>query len=149
MRKLLAAVGVAGLIVALAAGAASAHECYNASRSAQGNAQIAANSNGHITFDEVLMFFLTDNTNGPGLCPAGAQVVIDEVEAAAAAGTLAVDTSVVIGANSTQAGGIDNSPNARAKANLSNGKGIDHLADNAALGAFLGEHIPDGFAACV
>jgi hypothetical protein len=148
MRKLLAAVGVAGLIVALAAGPASAHECYNASRSAQGNAQIAANSNGHITFDEVITFFLTDPT-GIGLCPAGAQVVLDEIHAAADAGTLAVDTSVVVGANSTQAGGLDNSPNPRAQSNLSNGKGIDHLAENQALVDFIGEHVPDGFAACI
>jgi hypothetical protein len=147
MRKLLAAVGVAGLIVALAAGPASAHECYNASRSAQGNASVAANSNGHITFDEVLTFFLT-NPSGINMCPAGAQVVLGEIHAAADAGTLAVDTSVVVGANSTQAGGIDNSPNPRAQANLDNGVGIDHLGSNPALLDFLNQHLGDGFAVC-
>ena len=94
------------------------------------------------------MFFLTDPDIGPGLCPAGAQQVIDEIHAAVDAGTLAVDTSVVIGAHSTQAGGIDNSPSARAESNVTNVKGIDHLADNAELGAFLGASIPPAFAVC-
>ena len=150
MRKILGVIAVAGLAVALAAGPAFAHECYNASRSAKGNAQIAAHSPSFATFDEVAMFFLTSpqDEGGPGLCEAGAQFVIDQVHAAVDAGTLDFDPNIVVSMRVVQAGGIDHSPSARAQSNLTNGKGIDHLADDPALGAFLGEVIPEAFGQC-
>ncbi len=151
MRKILGVVAVAALAVALAAGPAFAHECYNASRSVNGNTQIAAHSPSFSTFDEVAMGFLTSppEEGGPGLCTAGAQQVIDEVHAAVEAGTLDFDVSIVVSNRTVQAGGIDHSPSARAQSNLTNGTGIDHLADNPALGAFLGEHIGPAFGQCI
>jgi hypothetical protein len=145
MRKFLAAAAVAGLAVAVMAGPASAHECYNTSRSAKGNAQIAAHSPSFVGFDAVAMGFLTQEV---GLCDAGAQSLLVQLHAAVDAGTLDFDPGVVVSIRVTQAGGIDNSPNARAQSNLVNGKGIDHLADNPALNEFLGEHIPDAFGLC-
>jgi hypothetical protein len=46
IRKILLAGGVCVAGVALAAGPAAAHECFNVSRSAQANSEIAAHSNG-------------------------------------------------------------------------------------------------------
>ena len=90
MRKFLGVVAVAGLAVALAAGPAFAHECYNTSRSTKGNQQIAAHSPSFVTFDAVAMGFLTGppEEGGPGLCEAGAQWLIDQIHAASQAGTL-------------------------------------------------------------
>jgi hypothetical protein len=146
MRKFLAAAAVAGLTVAIMAGPASAHECYNTNRSSQGNSQIAAHSPSFTTFDESAMGFLTEEV---GLCEAGAQWLIDQLHAAADAGTLDFDPNVVVSIRATQAGGIDNSPNARAQSNLANGKGIDHLAENVALNEFLAANIPAAFGQCV
>jgi hypothetical protein len=146
MRKFLAAAAVAGLAVAIMAGPASAHECYNTNRAAQGNAQVAAHSPSFATFDESAMGFLTEEV---GLCEAGAQWLIDQIHAAATAGTLDFDPDVVVSIRATQAGGIDHSPSARATANLANGKGIDHLAENVALNDFVGENIPAAFGQCV
>src|SRR5881397_684624 len=129
MRKLLAVVAVAGFAVAVAAGPAFAHECYNTNRSAQGNSQIAAHSPSFVTFDESAMGFLTEEV---GLCDAGAQWLIDQIHAAADAGTLDFDPNVVVSIRATQAGGIDHSPSETAQSNLANGQGIDHLAENVA-----------------
>jgi len=150
MRKILGVVAVAGLAVALAAGPAFAHECYNTSRSTKGNTQIAAHSPSFVTFDAVAMGFLTGppEEGGPGLCEAGAQWLVDQSHAASEAGTLDFDPSIVVSIRVTQAGGIDHSPSARAAANLSNGTGIDHLAENAALNAFIGENIGAAFGQC-
>jgi len=134
-------------VVLLIAGPAVAHECYNASRSATGNQQIAAHSPSFNTLDETLFGFLT-SPEGFGLCPAGAQYMVDQVHAAAALPGSGIDLTWVVSNRTVQAGGIDHSPSARAGANLTNGTGIDHLAENAALGAVLGANIGTAAGMC-
>jgi hypothetical protein len=147
MKKLLAGLAISGFGIALAAGPAFAHDCYNTSRSAQGNAQLAAHSPSFMTFNTAAMGFLTSPPpDGPGLCTAGAQFLISELDANAA--SIGFDPNVVISTRVVQAGGIDNSPNPQAQSNLSNGKGIDHLDENAALNQFINDNIGAAFALC-
>ena len=132
--------------VVLAAGPVAAHECYNASRSDQGNQQIAAHSPSYSTFDETALGFFQF---GLGLCPAGAQYLLDQVHVAAALPDSGIDLTWVVSNRVTQAGGIDHSPSDRAHANLTNGTGIDHLAENAALGAVIGANMGTAAGMCV
>jgi hypothetical protein len=147
MKRLFATMAVSGLAVVLAAGPAFAHECYNASRSTNGNTQIAAHSPSFVAFNDVALGFLTSPPpDGPGLCMAGAQWLVGQLDANAA--SIGFDPTIVVSIRVVQAGGIGNSPSARAQSNLSNGKGIDHLAENAALNEFIGENIGAAFAQC-
>ncbi len=143
------AISVTGALAAvlLVAGPAAAHECYNASRSDTGNQQIAAHSPSYETFDESAMGFFT-SPGGLGLCPAGAQYLLDQVHAAAALPGSGIDVNWVVSNRSVQAGGIDHSPSARAQGNLANGAGIDHLAENAALGAVIGANVETAAGMC-
>ena len=113
--------------VVLAAGPVAAHECYNASRSDTGNQQIAAHSPAYDTFDETAIGFFTF---GLGLCPAGAQYLLDQVHIAAALPDSGIDLNWVVSNRSVQAGGID------------------HLAENAALGAVIGANIGTAAGMC-
>ena len=131
--------------VVLAAGPVAAHECYNASRSDTGNQQIAAHSPSYDTFDETAMGFFTF---GLGLCPAGAQYLLDQVHVAAALPDSGIDLNWVVSNRSVQAGGIDHAPSARAGQNLTNGAGIDHLAENAALSAVIEANIGTAAGMC-
>jgi hypothetical protein len=133
--------------VVLAAGPAAAHECYNASRSDNGNQQIAAHSPAFNTFDEVAMGFFTD-PSGLGLCPAGAQFMLAQVHAAAALPGSGIDLNWVVSNRSLQAGGLESASNPRAQENLSNGTGIDHLGENPALGAVIGANIGTAAGMC-
>ena len=135
LRKFPVSVIGAVAVVVLVAAPAAAHECYNASRSSTGNQQIAAHSPAFDTFDETALGFFQF---GLGLCPAGAQYLLDQVHAAAALPDSGIDLTWVVSNRVVQAGGIDHSPSERAQANLTNGTGIDHLAENAALGAVIG-----------
>ena len=147
MKKLFATLAVSGLAVVLGAGPAFAHECYNASRSAQGNAQIAAHSPSFATFNDSAIGFLTSPPpDGPGLCLVGAQWLVAQVDANAA--SIGFDPNIVISIRVVQASGIDHSPSAAAQSNLSNGKGIDHLGENAELNQFIGDNIGAAFAQC-
>jgi hypothetical protein len=147
LRKFPMAVMGAMAAVLLVAGPAAAHECYNASRSDTGNQQLAAHSPSYSTFDETALGFFTA-PDGLGLCPAGAQYLLDQVHVAAAQPDSGLDLNWVISNRTVQAGGIDNSPSARAQANLTDGKGIDHLAENAALGAVIGANIATAAGMC-
>ena len=148
MRKILGSVVVAGLAVALAAGPAFAHECYNASRATKGNTSIAEHSPAFMTFNDVVYGFLTSTEEGgPGLCPAGAQWLVDQIDANAT--TIGVDTTWVVSNRTVQAQGIDHSPSAQAQSNLSNGTGIDHLGENAGLLQFIFDNIGTAFGQCV
>ena len=131
--------------VVLAAGPVAAHECYNASRSDTGNQQIAAHSPAYDTFDETAIGFFTF---GLGLCPAGAQYLLDQVHIAAALPDSGIDLNWVVSNRTVQAGGIDHAPSARAAQNLTNGTGIDHLAENAALGAVIGANMGTAAGMC-
>ena len=76
------AVGVVALC-GVTAGAAFAHECFNASRSTQADQQIAQHSNGHYDFQTWQLYALfvgtpCDPTSGPCLpVPAAVQPLID------------------------------------------------------------------------
>ena len=147
MRKLLVATAIAGMAVVLGAGPAFAHECYNTQRSAQGNTSVATHSPNFVTFNDSAFEFLTDPTGPIGLCDAGASWLVDQIDQNAAA--LGITSTTVVFERTTQAKGIDNSPNARAQSNLSNGKGVDHLAENVALNDFIGANIGPAFGQCV
>jgi hypothetical protein len=139
---------VAGVIaLAAAAGPAFAHECYNASRSANANLKIAAHSPAFITLDESALGFFTD-PEGLGLCEAGAAYLLDQLHAAAAEPDSGIDPTWVISIRSLQAGGLEGASNPRAQENLSNGEGIDHLGENAAIGAVIGANIAAAAALC-
>jgi hypothetical protein len=141
MRKFLASAAIAGLALIVTATPALAHECYNASRSAKGNEQIAAHSNAFVPFDAVAFGFFVD-PGGLGLCAPGAVYLLEQIEASD------FDTSIVVSIKALQSGGVGNSPSDRAAANLSNGKGIDHLEFNEELGALIGANIDAAFAIC-
>jgi hypothetical protein len=134
-------------VVLLVAGPVAAHECYNASRSDTGNQQLAAHSPSFSTFDEVAFGFFTA-PDGLGLCPAGAQYLLDQVHVAAAQPDSGIDVNWVVSNRTVQAGGIDHTPSARAQSNPPHGKGIDHLAENAALGAVIGTNIATAAGMC-
>jgi hypothetical protein len=132
MRHLVRVGGTVAATVAIltfGAGAASAHECFNASRSAQGNASVAAHSAAweEVSLDTILTEFI-------GL----PQPVADCVEASAP--SYGIPSSFVFGGKQSASTGViaENNPNT---ALLSNGKGIDHAEDaygdalNAAIGA--------------
>lgn len=115
-------------IITFGAGAASAHECFNASRSAQGNASVAAHSAAwqEVSLDTVLTQFI-------GL-PQG---LADCVEANA--DSFGIPSSFVFGDKQSHNIGViaENNPNT---ALFANGKGIDHGEDafGPAIGAAIG-----------
>jgi hypothetical protein len=146
MRKMVFTISLVVVGSLMTAAPAFAHECYNTSRSAQGNQSIAAHTSTFVTFDEVAYDFLTQAPDGPGLCDAGANYLIGLLDANAASLGLSPDTVVFM--NAVQAGGVGHAKDVPAIQVLSNGKGIDHLAENAALNDFLGAHIGDAFALC-
>ena len=121
---------VAGLLV-VSAGAASAHECFVANRSDQGNAAVGAHSQAWdlVTLDTVLTEFI-------GL-PSDVAACV-EAKAPAAG----VPSEFVFGGKQAVGqGGViaENNPNFAAKGLGANGQGIDHGED--VYGPILGELI--------
>jgi hypothetical protein len=116
--------------LALSAGPALAFECYNANRSAQGNAS-AANSNGLASLQELL-------ASDVGLCPAGIDHVIEGLQ------DLGYKTDVLINQHALMAGGLEK--NGKGEAKLHDGQGVDHLSPQffEDADALIGE----GFALC-
>jgi hypothetical protein len=147
IRKIMATVAMGGVVAALAAAPAFAHECYNTSRSAQGNASIAAHSPSYVTFAEIAHEFLTTDPDGPGVCEAGAQFLLGVL--ADNADAIGLPANAVISIRTVQAGGIGHNKETPAVKNLSDGKGIDHLEQNTAIDELLGANIGDAFALCV
>jgi hypothetical protein len=125
---------VGGVVaVLLVAGPAAAHECFVASRSAQGNASVGAHSAAwsEASLDTILTQFI-------GV----PQPVADCVEANA--DQYGIPSSFVFGDKQAVGQGnviAENNPNMTAKGLSSNGKGIDHAEDaygpaiSAAIGA--------------
>jgi hypothetical protein len=147
LRKLFVTVAAVGALVALAAGPAAAFDCYNTSRSDQGNASLAAHSPAFMTFDQAAFGFLTSPPpDGPGLCDAGAQWMIDQLNANLA--SFGLTDTTMISAVTVQAQGLFHVSNDRASANQSNGKGVDHLDANQALNDFIGAHLAAAFTHC-
>jgi hypothetical protein len=128
-----AATALAGVILVLGSGSAWAHECFVASRSAQGNAAAGSHSAAWdvVSLDTVLTEFI-------GL-PAGLAACVEELAPAAG-----VPSSFVFGGKQAQGqGGViaENNPNFAAKGLGSDGKGIDHgeEAFGPAIGALIGQ----------
>ena len=92
---------------------AGAFECYNAVRSAQGN-QSAARSNALFSFEEILA-----DPEIVGLCPDGAQFVLDGLEAAG------FRTDVLINFRTLMASGLERTHPEK----LQDGSGVDHLSE--------------------
>ena len=131
-------IAAAGSAFALAAvaGPAAAHECFNASRSAQGNASVGAHSAAwdEVSLDTVLTQFI-------GVQQSVADCVVLH------AGDFGLPSSFVFGGK--QAVGQDgviaaHNPNLSTKGLGSNGKGIDHGEDvyGPALGQAIGSCSP-------
>jgi hypothetical protein len=89
MRRVLVSTGAAMMAVLLSSAPALAHECYNASRSAVGNAHAEAGQ-GLSSIDELYMV----------LCPAGAEMIQDAV-----AETGFVTDGVLVNVNAVMGGG--------------------------------------------
>jgi hypothetical protein len=70
------------------------------------------------------------------------------MHAAAAQPGSGIDLTWVVSNRTVQAGGLQNASNPRAQQNLSNGTGIDHLGENAAIGAVIGANIGAAAALC-
>jgi hypothetical protein len=116
----LVAIG-AGVLVALTAGPAAAHECFVANRSIQGDAAVAAHSQAWeaVSLERVLTEFI-------GVPQDVADCVVEN------ASTFGIPTSFLFGVK--QAVGQDGviaerNPNMEAKGLATDGKGIDHAAD--------------------
>jgi len=117
-------------VIALSASSAFAFECYNVSRSDQGNAA-AAGANGFFTIEQALIEF-------EGLCPEGAALVI------AGRQQQGYRTDILINAHALMAGGLER--NGKGGEKLHDGRGIDHLGED--FFAAVGGLIPAGQAAC-
>ena len=111
-------VGAAGLATAFAVAAAtpaSAFECYNAVRSAQGNLS-AAQAKALLSFDEIL----TGPELGLQLCPEGVDHVLTGLEHAG------FRTDVLINFRTLMARGLETTHPDK----LHDGSGIDHLSED-------------------
>jgi hypothetical protein len=106
-----AAIG-AGALLALGA-PAGAFECYNAVRSAQGNAS-AAGSRALMSFEQILA-----DPEIIGLCPAGVDHVLAGLEAEG------FRTDLLINFRTLMASGLERTHPEK----LHDGRGIDHLSD--------------------
>jgi hypothetical protein len=103
-------------VLALTCTSAFAFECYNASRSAQGNAAAGAHSGALSTLGDILA-----DPEIVGLCPEGVDFVLDGLDA------LGYPTDVLINSHTLMAGGLEGTD--KGEELLHNGKGIDHLSD--------------------
>jgi hypothetical protein len=132
MRKFVISSVLAFTAVVLTAGSAWAFECYNASRSANGNAH-AAKSKALQSIPEILA-----DPEVVGLCPAGVQHVVNGLQAQG------FRTDVLINFHALMAGGVEKKGDP--KGLLHNGRGIDHLGDDffAAADPLIGQ----GFGIC-
>jgi hypothetical protein len=111
-RRLIGLVGLAMAAIVAFPTSASAFECYNAIRSAQGNLS-AAKSNGSMTLQEILA-----DPEIVGLCPAGVNFVIAGLQDAG------FRTDILINSHTIMASGLEETHPEK----LQDGKGIDHLS---------------------
>jgi hypothetical protein len=115
IRKLPAALIAIVAMLLLTASSAFAFECYNASRSAKGNAA-AAGSPALASPAEILA-----NPDIVGLCPEGVDFVLAGLQ------DLGYDTNILINERALMAGGLER--NGKNEELLHDGKGIDHLGE--------------------
>jgi hypothetical protein len=112
-RRLIGVVGLAMAAIVTFPTSAGAFECYNAIRSAQGNAS-AAQSKTLQSFSEILA-----DPDIVGLCPEGVAFVINELDEAG------FRTDVLINFRTLMASGLEKTHPDR----MQDGKGIDHLSE--------------------
>jgi hypothetical protein len=124
-RHVVRAAGIATAGVVLFATPASAFECYNAIRSAQGNLS-AARANALYSFEEIL-----SDPQIVGLCPDGVEFVLAGLEEAG------FRTDVLINFRTIMASGLERTHPER----LQDGSGIDHLSEDffATVDPLIGE----------
>jgi hypothetical protein len=113
-RFVFSAAGIAAAIVIGSATPASAFECYNAMRSAQGNMS-AAKSKALVSLDEILA-----DPEIVGLCPEGVEFVLAGLEEAG------FRTDVLINFRTLMAKGLETTHPEK----LHDGSGIDHLSED-------------------
>lgn len=130
-RSLLATLPAAGLAVVLAAGAASAHECFIASRSLQGNVMAGTNSQAWFYVDLAVEF-----AHDPSIDPAAVPCLLQELTAHGVPLTFTIHVKGVNGQGGVLA---DHNPNEWL---VANGTGVDHLFD------VYGAGIAASFEAC-
>jgi hypothetical protein len=112
-RLVVGAAGLATAVVVAVATPASAFECYNALRSAQGNMS-AARANALFSLEEIL-----SDPEIVGLCPDGVEFVIAGLEDAG------FRTDVLINFRTLMARGLERTHPDK----LHDGSGIDHLSE--------------------
>jgi hypothetical protein len=129
VRKSAVGAGIVAGALFLSASSAFAFECYNANRSAQGNAS-AAGAAALVSPQE----FLAEEV---GLCPAGVAAVI------AGLGDAGFATDFLINGRTIMASGLERSGH---EGKLHDGQGIDHLSDD--FFATADELIGEAFELC-
>ncbi len=125
-RRLVLGATLASLATLSIAGAAAAHECYNASRNARADANAATKSQGWMWASEVLVTFVIPEivSDPDGLTPDQLADALAIIEAERAAGVDVYDLDRALLRNATAASG------AAGKSQSSDGRGIDHATHN-------------------
>jgi hypothetical protein len=125
-RRLVLGATLASLATLSVAGAAAAHECYNASRNARADANAATKSQAWMWASEVLVSFVIPEILGDedGLTPDQLAEALAIIEAERAAGVEVYELDRALLGRATAAAG------AAGKAQSSDGRGIDHATHN-------------------
>ena len=125
-RRLVLGATLASLATLSIAGAAAAHECYNASRTARADANVAANSQAWMWASEVLVTLVIPEivADPDGLTPEQLAEALAIIEAERAAGVGVYELDRALLTRATAASG------AFGKAQSSDGRGIDHATEN-------------------
>jgi voltage-gated potassium channel Kch len=126
LRRLVLGATLASIATLSVAGAAAAHECYNASRTEKADANAAGNSQAWMWASEVLVAFVIpgDIFGEAPLSPDELAEALAIIEAERAAGVAVYDLDRALLGRATAASG------AFGKAQSSDGRGIDHATEN-------------------
>jgi hypothetical protein len=125
-RRLVIGATLASLATLTVAGAAAAHECYNASRNARADANAATNSQAWMWASEVLVTFVIPEivSDPDGLTPDQLAEALAIIEQQRAAGVDVYELDRALLGRATAASG------AFGTAQSSDGRGIDHATEN-------------------
>ena len=128
LRRVVLGATLASIATLSIAGAAAAHECYNASRSERADANAASKSAAWTWASEVLVAFVIPEIVGDadGLTPDQLAEALAIIEAERAAGVDVYDLDRALLGRATAASG------AFGKAQSSDDRGIDHATENLA-----------------
>lgn len=134
-RRLVIGATLASIATLSIAGAAAAHECYNASRTAKADANVATRSAAWTWASEVILRFVLPATPEDALDDAELAEALAIVESERAAGLAVYELDRALLMSATAASG------AYGKAQSSDDRGIDHATANLAELAPLVEHL--------